>query len=214
MKILAGARSSPLSRVQFEEVRTDPLLKGCELAPVWVETTGDRDKKTSLRYLGASNFFTKELDEMLLAHQIRIAIHSAKDLPDPLPEGLSVIALTKGVDPRDSLVLRNGDDFYSLSKGAKIATSSLRREETVRSLRSDVTFVDLRGTIGERLALLEKGEVDALVMAEAAILRLQLTHLNRLFLPGAAAMHQGRLAVVARTGDREMEDLFSPLDYK
>lgn len=214
MIILVGARSSPLSRVQFEEVRADPLLGPCQLEPVWVETTGDLDKKTSLRNLGASNFFTKELDEMLLDHKIRVAIHSAKDLPDPLPQGLSLIALTKGVDPRDSLVFRNGDDLHLLPKEAKIATSSVRREEMIRSLRSDLQFVDLRGTISQRLALLESGAVDALVMAEAAIIRLQLTDLNRWILPGKTALHQGRLAILSRNGDVAMETLFAPLNRK
>lgn len=214
MKILAGARSSPLSRAQFEEVRTDPLLGPCELLPVWVETTGDRDKKTSLRHLGLSDFFTKELDEMLLSQEIRVAIHSAKDLPDPIAEGLALVALTKGVDSRDSLVFRSGEDLYTLPKQARIATSSVRREDLVRSLRSDLEFVDLRGTIGERLALLQNRDVDALVIAEAAILRLRLTHLTRRILPGTPALHQGRLAILARRDDREMQTLFAPLDYR
>lgn len=212
MKILAGARSSPLSRAQLEEIQNDPLLVNCVLEPVWVESTGDKDKKTSLRSLERTNFFTKELDEMLLEGKIRIAIHSAKDLPEPLPEGLEVVALTKGVDSRDSLVFRFSENLATLKTYAKVATSSLRREETVRLLRSDLDFVDIRGTIGERLALLENGLVDAVVIAEAALIRLKQTHLNRLILPGETTPFQGRLAVLSRKGDTEMQILFSLLN--
>ena len=211
MKIVVGARSSPLSRVQCEEVETELRSHHPEVAfdPVWVKTMGDLDKKTSLRTLGQSDFFTRELDQMLLSGEIRIAIHSAKDLPEPLPYGITLVALTRGVDPRDSLVLRPGERLETLPRGAVIATSSERREETVRELRSDVCFIDLRGTIGERLEKLEKGEADGVVVAEAALIRLKLTHLNRIFLPGETAQHQGRLAILARSEDEEMRLFFA-----
>jgi len=167
---------------------------------VWMETKGDKDKKTSLRALGKSDFFTKELDEMLLKGEIDCAIHSAKDLPDPIPEGLVVVALTKGLDSRDSLV------FKELKPGATVATSSERREELVRAWRPDLQFVDLRGTIGERLAKMEQGEVDGVVIAECALIRLGLTHLNRVFFPGPEM--QGRLAVVAREDSIAVRQLF------
>lgn len=120
---------------------------------------------------------------MLLSKTIRLAIHSAKDLPDPLPEGLALALVTKGVDPRDSLVFREGDSLSTLPSGAVIATSSSRREEVVRQLRGDLVFIDLRGDIEERLAKLTDG-ADGVVVAEAALIRLKLTHLNRLILPG------------------------------
>jgi hydroxymethylbilane synthase len=208
MKIVVGARSSPLSRAQFEEVRKT-LPRGIEFMPVWVKTTGDIDKQTSLRNLDKTNFFTKELDEMLLQGEIRISIHSAKDLPDPIPDGLSLVALTKGVDPRDSLVFRSNEN---LDTASLIATSSERREAVLCSLRSGLRFVDLRGTIGERLALLENGTVDGVVVAEAALIRLGLTHLNRLILPGETVPLQGRLAILARKEDQEMHCLFCRLD--
>lgn len=165
---------------------------------IWVETTGDRDQKTSLRTLGKSDFFTRELDQMLLRGEIDLAIHSAKDLPEPLPEGLVLAFLTKGLDPRDSLVLRDQESIETLPNGAWIATSSERREEAVLTLRKDFRFKDVRGKVAERLALLERGEADGVVIAEAALLRLGLTHLNRLQLPGPTAPGQGQLAVVCR----------------
>lgn len=209
--IKVGARQSPLSRVQLQEVHQELISfhPHIEFHPHLVMTTGDIDKKTSLRDLGSSDFFTKELDEMVLSGKCQVAIHSAKDLPHPLPKGLSIVALTAGIDPSDSLVLREGEDFYKLPSGATIATSSRRREECVKELRKDLSFVDLRGTIGERLDVLFNRKADGVVIAEAALIRLALTHLNRMKLPGITAQFQGRLAVVAREGDVAMKELFS-----
>lgn len=202
-----GARDSKLSQVQVEEVLTElkqfhPHVK---FSPFWVKTTGDKDLKTSLRSLDKTDFFTKELDQMLLEGKIRIAIHSAKDLPEPLPVGLSVVAITKGVDPSDSLV------FHELPQGAKIGCSSERREKVLLHLRPDFRCVDIRGNIEQRLSLLDQGIVDGVVLAEAALIRLGLTHRRRIQLPGQAAPLQGKLAVVARTDDSEMMELFSCL---
>ncbi len=214
MKIEAGARSSPLSRAQAEEVLQEirAFYPDLNFEMTWVITTGDRNKTISLRTLGKDDFFTKELDQMLLDGSIRIAIHSAKDLPDPLPKGLSISAITKGVDPRDCIVLREGMTLEKLPPGAVIATSSERREETVRALKADLQFIDLRGTISERLEKIERGEADGVVLAEAALIRLKLTHLNRIILPGETAPFQGRLAILARIDDLEMHILFSKID--
>ncbi len=207
LKILCGARSSPLSRAQFEEVANQLALVHPEiiLKPVWVDTVGDKDRKTSLRTLEKSNFFTKELDEMVLSGAVRVAIHSAKDLPEPLPDGLSLVAITKGIDSRDSLVLKQGAELRSKMT---VATSSERREDLVRQICPDAQFTDLRGTIGERLQLLESGAVDGVVVAEAALIRLRLTHLNRIILFGEVAPLQGKLAIIAATEDCEMRALF------
>jgi hydroxymethylbilane synthase len=211
MKIFVGARASALSRAQVAEVLSEIQYFHPEITfeMIWVETAGDLNVTTSLRHMGKTNFFTRELDQMLLAGEIQVAIHSAKDLPEPLPEALSVAAITKGLDPRDSLVLRDKMTLQALPAGAKIATSSLRREENVRILRSDLTFIDVRGTIEKRLEMLEKKEADGAVVAEAALIRLNLTHLNRIFLPGDTAPLQGRLAIVTRSANAEMISLFS-----
>jgi hydroxymethylbilane synthase len=202
--IKVGARASNLSKRQVEEAQAE--YPHVLFEPIYMKTVGDLDRTTSLRTLGKTDFFTREIDEMLLRGECRIAIHSAKDLPEPLPQGLELIALTKGVDPSDSLVLREGEQ---LSKGFVIATSSVRREEMVRALMQDVAFVDIRGTIEERLEKLENGEVDGVVVAEAALIRLGLTCLNRIQLPGETAPLQGRLAILAQEGDIEMRALFN-----
>ena len=205
--IKTGARSSPLSKAQFEEVQ-GTLRSSLILDPVWAASPGDRDKQTSLRALDKTDFFTRDLDLMLLNGGIRIAIHSAKDLPDPIPDGLAIVALTACIDPRDSLVFRERESLHTLPSGAVIATSSQRREEIVKQIRPDFRVVDMRGTIQERIAKLHTGEADGVIIAEAALIRLKLTHLNRIFMPGETAPMQGKLAIIGRQGDYEISKLF------
>ena len=207
MSIVCGARSSPLSRAQTAEVQMALRPFGISLHMVWVDTAGDQDRTASLRTLGKTDFFTRELDQLLLKGDLRITVHSAKDLPCPIPPGLSVAAVTKGVDPRDSLVLSE----RPLSSCPRIATSSVRREESVRLLYPHAVFIDLRGTILERLQVLAEGKADGVVVAEAALIRLNLTHLPRVFLPGSTAPGQGRLAILIQEGDEEMRKLLEPL---
>lgn len=210
-KIKVGARHSNLARAQVNEVLH--LLKvyhpSIEFDVHHTITTGDMDQLTSLRKLEKTDFFTKEIDELLLSGRCRIGIHSAKDLPDPLPKGLKMVCLTAGVDPSDSLVLRPNVRIEDLPEGSLIATSSIRREESVSLLRKDFKFIDIRGTIEQRLSKLERGEADGVVIAEAALIRLNLTHLNRLKLPLPGVAGQGKLAVLAREDDLEMEKLFA-----
>lgn len=214
--IKVGARGSPLSRAQMDEVLEElrQFDAGIVFEPVWVETTGDKDLKTSLRTLEKTNFFTKEIDDLQKSGGCRISIHSAKDLPDPLAEGLILVALTKGVDPSDVIVLRQGETLEGLSLNAKLGTSSARREQNIRDLRSDFVCVDIRGNIQRRLALLDEGVVDGIVMAEAALIRLKLTHRTRVPLPGERAELQGQLAVLALEGDEEMAQLFQCIDVR
>lgn len=184
---LIGARSSPLSRAQVLELQTELNLN---FETLFLETRGDKDKKTSLRNLEKTDFFTYELDQLLLSHQIDAAIHSAKDLPDPLHPDLQIAYLSKGLDPRDSLVFHH-EPFHI------VATSSIRRETYVKQLYSHCTFVDIRGTIEERLARLNH-DIDAVVIAECALIRLHLTHLKRHILSTPTHPLQGKLALVTR----------------
>lgn len=214
--LTVGARCSPLSLAQCEEVLQELRRDHPEIAfdVKAVPTTGDCDQTTSLRTLDKTDFFTKEIDSMLLNSECRIAIHSAKDLPDPLPKGIQIVALTKGVDASDSLVIREGESFDSLPAGAKIGISSDRREKSVQKLRKDLTFRDIRGSIQQRLEKLHTGELDGVVIAEAALIRLGLTHLNRIVLKDSTAELQGKLVVVSREKDEEMEALFSCIDTR
>ena len=148
---------------------------------------------------------------MLLKRECHLAIHSAKDLPEPLAKGLFLGALTKGVDSSDSLVFREKE---KLPPNGVVATSSERREECVRQIFPEARFVDLRGNIQQRLSLLTQGHVDGVVIAEAALIRLGLTHLNRIKLPGETVPLQGRLAVIVREDDFEARELLRPIDVQ
>jgi hydroxymethylbilane synthase len=214
--IRVASRASPLARAQVHEVLSLFELLYPELVfdTLFVETTGDKDQTTSLKTLEKSDFFTKEIDQLLLQGACRLALHSAKDLPDPLPEGLALVALTRGVSSADVLVLRSGETLETLKRGALIGTSSLRREQQIAALRSDLCCIDIRGTIEVRLAKLDSGVIDGLVMAEAALIRLGLTDRNRLTLEEESAPRQGRLALIARTDDLEMKKLCSALDAR
>ncbi len=208
MILKIGARGSLLSRRQVEEVMGE-IPHACE----WVETVGDRDLKSSLGPMEKTDFFTREIDQKVLDGRCDVGIHSAKDLPDPLPEGLELVALTAGVDPSDSLVMREGDRLETLPKGAIIGSSSARRDRVVRGLRPDLKCVEVRGPVDKRLEMLDRGEIDGLVVAEAALIRLGVKR-NRISLPGKTAPLQGKLAVVARKGDKEMEALFKKFDSR
>lgn len=212
-EIRIGARDSPLSKVQVQEVHEElkQFFPEIIFRPIFVKTLGDKDKKTSLRLLEKTDFFTREIDQLLLKGECRAAIHAAKDLPDPLPDGLILAAITKGIDPADSLVIHEGETLSTLPACALIGTSSIRREEMVRHWLPGCRFVDLRGTIEERLERLARQEIDGLVVAEAALIRLGLTGLNRFRLEGETAPLQGKLAVVIKDGDYEMIEVFKPL---
>lgn len=214
--ITVGARSSPLSRAQVKEVYEALKIHHPDVHfdVHYLQTVGDKDQVTSLRTLDKTNFFTKEIDEGVIRGDYQIGVHSAKDLPDPLPDQLTLFCLTEGVDSSDSLVLPKGETLESLPKGACIATSSVRREDMVKQLRSDLNFCDLRGTIEQRLAKMNGIEIHGIVVAEAALIRLGLTHLNRIRLPGDTVKGQGQLAVVGRKEDHHFQSLFACLDVR
>jgi hydroxymethylbilane synthase len=212
MDITVGSRGSRLSRAQVAEVLAEirKHRPDIQFTSHYITTSGDLNLKQSLRDLDKTDFFTKEIDQLQVDGAFRISIHSAKDLPEPLHPGLELVALTRGVDNADVLVT----DHDPLPYGAKIGTSSHRRDETIRELRSDLQPKDIRGTIDQRLALVDSGQFDGVVMAEAALIRLQLTHRKRIFLKCTPAAWQGKLAIIARKGDREMQELFGLIHDK
>ncbi len=211
--LVVGARASSLSKKQVQEVYEELKIfhPHIEFSPVFLHTTGDKDQKTSLRELEKTDFFTKELDQLLLDRKCHITIHSAKDLPDPLPQGVAVVAITKGVDSSDVLVLSEKHTLATLPQGAKIGTSSIRREMLLKTLRPDLTCVDIRGTIEQRLQMVDLRVLHGVIIAEAALIRLGLTHLNRIRLEGEVSPLQGKLAILAREGEEEMKHLFKCL---
>lgn len=210
--ITVGARDSALSRAQVEEVlkRLSSFHHGVVFQPTWVKSRGDLDLHTSLKTMGKSDFFTKEIDELVLSQRCRVAVHSAKDLPDPIDDRLSVIALTPCISSYDVIVTRE----EGIKEHGVVGTSSLRREENVFSWCSTLRCIDIRGSIPDRLQLLDRKKVDGVVVAQAALIRLQLMTLPQILLPGKTAPFQGQLAVVALKNDVEMQALFQKISNR
>lgn len=208
--IKVGARGSLLSKVQVKEIERALNFYYPEVSfqPIWIETLGDQDKTTPLKEIKQADFFTRQIDELQLKGAFRIAIHSAKDLASPLPNRLKLVALTRGLTASDAIV-HNCKEFPSYPK---IGTSSFRREQEIRKWNSKAICVDLRGTIEERLLQLDKGYFDGIVVAECALIRLGLTDRKRILLPNITDNLQGKLAVIAREEDIEMQHLFEILN--
>lgn len=196
-KIRIISRQSRLALLQVEELVKEAGITDYEL----IKTTsyGDRHKEVSLMDEGlAQDFFTRELDEALLEGRADIAVHSAKDLPNPLPDGIELLALTEGKDPSDSLVARDGLTLATLPEGSKVGTSSAQRKEELLKVRPDLVVVPIRGTIEERIAQVDSGAVDALIVATCALDRLGLSHRATERLPFKTHPLQGKLAVTGR----------------
>ena len=205
-----AARGSALAIKQVDEVMTQ--LPDNKFGLQAVTTIGDRDKQRSLWDNAPGDFFTREIDEQLLAGQADIAIHSAKDLPYPLPPGIVLLALTTAADNRDTLVSRGNILLADLPAGSRIGTSSAARRENVLALRADLTVVSIRGNIEERLQQVDDGSVDGLVVAACALQRLGLAHRITQFLPIDAHPLQGRLAVTGVRNRADLRVLFSGVD--
>lgn len=179
-----------------------------------VDSYGDKHKDISLMTNVRGDFFTQELDAALLAGEADIAVHSAKDLPYPLPPGLELVCLTEAVDKTDSLVSRDSLTLAQLPSGSRIGTSSKMRRDELLSLRSDIEVVSIRGTIEERIAQVDSGHVDALIVATCALKRLGLTDRIAEVLPFKTHPLQGNLAVVAKSGNALIEKLFAKKDIR
>ncbi|HYJ79380.1 MAG TPA: hydroxymethylbilane synthase, partial [Longimicrobiaceae bacterium] len=179
-----------------------------------VRTTGDRILDVPLAKIGDKGLFTREMDEALLAGRADLAVHSLKDVPTRIPEGLEIAAISRREDPRDVLILPPGraGALRSLPAGARVGTGSLRRGALLRALRPDLEAVDLRGNLNTRLAKLDRGDYDAIVLAAAGVLRLGWADRIAEYLDPdewLPAVGQGALAVVARSGDEPIGRLLA-----
>ena len=167
-----GTRGSALARWQAEFVRAGLARHGVAAELVIIRTSGDRDRKSSLRVIGGKGVFTKELEDALLEERIDLAVHSMKDVPTTLPAGLEIAAICEREDVRDALISRGGLKLDQLPSGARIGTSSLRRQAQLRHYRNDFAMVDMRGNVDTRLAKLTQGDYDGIVLAKAGLDRL------------------------------------------
>jgi hydroxymethylbilane synthase len=173
-----GSRGSPLALAQAREVQSR-LATACGIAAEQIEiktirTTGDAIQDRPLSTAGGKGLFTKEIEEALLARQIDLAVHSSKDMPTVLPDGLLLDAFLPREDPRDAFISRKAKSLRELPHGAVVGTASLRRQAMVKRLRPDLKVVTLRGNVETRLRKLDAGEADATLLAVAGLKRLGL----------------------------------------
>lgn len=200
-----GTRGSRLALWQTEWVRTRLREAGYESERIEIKTTGDLAPDVPLTRIGSRALFTKQIDEALLQGQIDLAVHSFKDLPTSLPDGVSVAAVGRREDPRDALVGRGALTWDELPRGCVVATSSLRRRAQLLHARPDLMVEDVRGNIETRLAKLDRQPGwTGILLAAAGLVRLGLETRIGERLPSALmlpAPAQGALAVTVRTGD-------------
>ena len=215
-----GTRKSNLAMVQTHWVR-DELQKhfpDCQFEIEAMSTQGDKILDVALSKIGDKGLFTKELELGLLNQEVDLAVHSLKDLPTKLPEGLMLGCVTSRENPADALVLNEkyqGYTIQTLPKGAVVGTSSLRRLAQLRYHYPDLEFKDVRGNLNTRLKKLDAGEYDALVLAVAGLQRLGMGDRVSQAIPSEISLHavgQGALGIECREGDRAILDLLSAIE--
>ncbi len=220
MNILLGTRGSSLAIAQAETVRLQiaGLLPGEEVRLEIIKTSDDRlgvSQEAISMEISPQGVFTRELDEALLSGRIQAAVHSLKDVPTALPEGIVYGAILRRGEPRDALISAGNRMFRELPAGSRIGTSSPRREAQIRAARPDLVVTALRGNVDTRIKKLRDGEVDAIVVAAAGLQRLgrqtEITELldPEIFLPAPA---QGILCVTLLRENRELFDKLGKLN--
>lgn len=218
-KIRIATRRSPLALAQTRWVAARILehRPDLEIEEVHVTTKGDQVLDKPLAKIGGKGLFINEVEAQLSQGAAEIAVHSMKDVPDELAEGLGILAIPEREDPRDILVSAKGLELSELPRGATVGTSSLRRSCQLRSARPDLKFKVIRGNVGTRLRKLDEGQYDAIVLAYAGVLRLSMTDELKLWpIPtdtSVPAVGQAALGIEARAGDDEILKILAPLEH-
>jgi hydroxymethylbilane synthase len=221
-KLTIGTRGSMLALWQTNWVKAELERQHAKLQieVTIISTKGDRVLDVSLPKLGeqGKGLFTKELEDAMFANEIDLAVHSLKDLPTELPAGLCLGAICEREDVRDAFVARAGiASFTELPEGARVGTSSLRREAQIRVARPDLQILPIRGNVDTRLRKLDAGEYDAIILAAAGLRRLDYGNRITEYLNAdvmLSAVGQGALGIETRAGDQRVNDLLKALDHR
>ena len=217
MKTLKIAtRQSPLALWQAEHIRArlQELHPDLTVELVKFVTQGDKILDTPLAKIGGKGLFVKELEAALLDGRADLAVHSMKDVPMALPEGLTLAVICEREDPLDAFVSNTFEKFADLPQGARVGTSSLRRKSQILKQRPDLQIIDLRGNVGTRLGKLDEGQYDAIILASAGLKRLGLeSRIRHTIEPNVSlpAVGQGALGLECRADDQEVLALIQPL---
>lgn len=214
-----ATRQSPLALWQAEYIRNrlEQLHAGLKVELVTFVTQGDKILDTPLAKIGGKGLFVKELEAALLDGRADLAVHSMKDVPMLLPDGLALAVICEREDPFDAFVSNTYTCFDELPLGAKLGTSSLRRKSQILKHRPDLDIIDLRGNVGTRLGKLDAGLYDAIILASAGLKRLGLTDRIRHGLSETVslpAVGQGALGLECREDDQQTLDLIMPLMHE
>ena len=222
-RLVIGSRGSKLAmwQAQWVKGKLNELWPQTELSIEVIKTTGDVISYAPLAVIGGKGVFTKEIEEALLAGSIDLAVHSLKDLPTKLPDGLSLSAVCEREDPSDALVIRAGmalpqPSLATLPANAIVGTSSLRRLAQLKHLRPDLKVKELRGNIDTRLRKLDAGDYDAVILASAGLSRLGLNRRISQRVPPEVmlpAVGQGALGVETRENEHEVRAMLAPLEH-
>lgn len=215
-----GTRGSALALAQARETR-DRLKKAHALADndieiIVISTSGDRIQDRPLAQVGGKGLFTLEIEEQLADGRIDMAVHSSKDMPTFLPEGLHLSIFLEREDPRDAFIGREVKTLLDLPRGAVVGSASLRRQALIRRARPDLSVVNFRGNVETRLRKLADGDVDATFLAYAGLRRLGLGDVVTELMDVESfppAPGQGAITVESRIGDERIDALLAPLDH-
>lgn len=218
-ELVIGARGSTLALWQAEwvQARLRDLEPGLSISLKPITTTGDKVLDTPLATIGGKGLFVKEIEEALLRGEIDLAVHSMKDVPTRVPEGLEILAIPEREDPRDALISREGITLAQLAAGSRIGTSSLRRQAQLLHGRPDLTIQMLRGNLDTRLRKLDAGEYDAIILAAAGLRRLGWSdRVTEYLAPEVClpAIGQGALALEGRADDAVVRALAGHLEHQ
>ncbi len=214
-KLRIGSRGSQLALWQANHISALLRERGHEVEIEIIHTTGDKITDVALAMVGTKGMFTKEIEEALAAGKVDLAVHSLKDLPTELPKGFEIAAITERQDPRDAFCSVHHKSFQELPKGARVGTSSLRRQAQLKAIRPDLDIHPLRGNVDTRLRKLEQGEYDAIILASAGLKRLGKTELIKQIIPAeimCPAAGQGALGIEIREGDARTREYLKFLD--
>ncbi len=213
-----ATRKSPLALWQAEHVAAAlrAAHPGLQVELVGMSTQGDKILDTPLAKIGGKGLFVKELEQGMLEGSADIAVHSMKDVPVELPEGLHLPVIMAREDPRDAFVSNHHATLEELPEGARVGTSSLRRQCQLLELRPDLELLPLRGNVNTRLRKLDEGEYDAVILASAGLIRLGFADRIRTFLEpeqSLPAIGQGAIGIECRETDERVNELIAPLHH-
>jgi hydroxymethylbilane synthase len=210
-----GTRKSKLALWQANFVKEKLEALGCEVEIVPIATTGDKILDAPLAKIGGKGLFVKEIENALLAGEIDLAVHSLKDVPITIPEGLTLSAITEREEPYDVLISSNGKKLEELPSGAVVGTSSLRRQVQIKRRRRDLKVEILRGNVDTRLRKLKEGLYDAIVLAYAGVKRMGLSgEISQVLEDFIPAVGQGSLAIETRAEDGRVINFVKVLNHE